>query len=181
MKALTCNWWAKPSTSSDRNILCFQRFWEQALWRVAGDNWWRKVPIFPLCVGVKLPPCSPEDHWWLLQTKTVRLSQLGASLFLAEVCKVLMKDGVAGNPAWEKESFFFFVVKILPEHHSPEARATILLLYWFDLSLPPYTQDKLCMYAFHLSQLTLVAVQGQGEQLSKWRRGGEGHREKKAS
>lgn len=108
MKALTCNWWAKPSTSSDRNILCFQRFWEQALWRVAGDNWWRKVPIFPLCVGVKLPPCSPEDHWWLLQTKTVRLSQLGASLFLAEVCKVLMKDGVAGNPAWEKESFFFF-------------------------------------------------------------------------
>jgi hypothetical protein len=37
----------------------------------------------------------------------------------------------------------------------------------------------LCVYAFYFSQLTLVAVQGQGEQLSKWRRGEEGPRERK--
>jgi hypothetical protein len=87
-------------------------------------------------------------------------------VLLPEVCKVLMKDGgsLGIQPARKK---LLFIVKALLENHTPEARASIPPRYRFDLSLPPCTQDKLCVYAFYFSQLTLVAVQGQGEQLSK--------------
>lgn len=162
MKALTCNRWAKPSTCGDASLL-LQRLWGE-----------KRHPSFPFVLGLDYFP----DHLKISGDfcQTVRQSQLGTSLFLVllpELCKVLTKDqgtgrwGLGTQPVRKK---VLFIAKTLSEHRSPEARASKVCL---TSSTSPCTQDKSCMYAFRFSQVTLVAVKGQGDQLSKWRRGEE--------